>query len=100
MTESTVGVINQSNATIAPVDVAQVTNPATGATAVRENVVIADANNFGNQATVSGSGRISVDDSDSSVLTQILIELRAIKFVLAVMSGIELPPILEENELQ
>jgi hypothetical protein len=81
------------------VDVSQVTNPATGSPVLREKIVIADPNNFSNQAAVSGAGRVAVDDSDSMVLNLILRELRMIKFVLSNMSGTEIPPQVADDEL-
>lgn len=81
------------------IDAAQVTNPSTSSTVLRENVVIADPNNFGGQATVSLAGSLSVDDSNNNLLIQMLHELRMLKFLIATMAGVDVPTTLEEDEL-
>lgn len=67
----TVGLPTQGN-----IDVAQVTNPSLTATVMRENVVLADPNNFVGQAQATFARGLMADTSLYDTMQQILIELR------------------------
>lgn len=74
------------------VDVAQVTNPALAATVLRENVVIADPNNFTGQAQTTFDRGLQVDDQHYDLLQEVLIELRLISQLLIIGLNIQDDP--------